>query len=130
LGLGQIRRRPRLTGIRAAALATPGEVRETNACGPVAGKVPTNQRVVRQWVDRAGSNPLAFAQDRHKRAARAVLCALVLDDERPDCWRDTAVILSVRLTDHELTGLALAALLALDPAARELVFDAAQAGGV
>lgn len=71
---------------------------------------------------------LNFAQDRHKRAARAVLCALVLDDERPGVWSETAVVLSVRLTEHERFGLALAALLALDPVGRELVFDAAQAG--
>jgi hypothetical protein len=105
-------------------------VSESNAHNPVAGKVPTAAPVPRQWVGKAGSNPLSFAQDRHKRAARAVLCALILDDERPEIWRDTARILAVRLTDHERFGLALAALLALDPAARELVFDAAQAGGV
>lgn len=57
-----------------------------------------------------------------------MLCALILDDERPAVWTETAVVLAVRLTDHERFGLALAALLALDPAGRELVFDAAQAG--
>lgn len=64
-----------------------------------------------------------FAQDRHKRAARMAMFALVADD--PVIWNQTAAILSHRLTERETASLAFAALRALDPEARAMTCDAA-----
>jgi hypothetical protein len=64
-----------------------------------------------------------FAQDRHKRAARMILYALVADD--PAIWNQTAAILAHRLTERETAALAFAALRALDPEARAMTCDAA-----
>jgi hypothetical protein len=63
------------------------------------------------------------AKDRHKRAARIVGYALTADD--PAIWWKTAAVLALRLTTLELASVAFAALRALDPEAREMVFNAA-----
>jgi len=70
------------------------------------------------------------AKTRHKRAAGMILCALVLDPEAPQIWRDAALVLRARLTDRECVGLAFAALRALDPAHRTAVFGAAHRSDV
>lgn len=69
-----------------------------------------------------------FAKDRHKRACRMVGYALTADD--PAIWHQTAAILAHRLSTRELASVAYAALRALDPEAREMVFGAAQWGAV
>jgi len=63
------------------------------------------------------------ALDRHKRVARMIGFALVADDAL--IWGQTSAILAHRLTERETAALAFAALRALDPAARQMVFDAA-----
>jgi hypothetical protein len=69
-----------------------------------------------------------FAKDRHKRAARIVGYALTADD--PAIWGHTSWLLGHRLSTMELASLAYAAMRALDPEAREMVFNAAQWGAV
>ena len=69
-----------------------------------------------------------YAKDRHKRAARIVGYALTADD--PAIWVQTAWLLGHRLSTMELASLAYAAMRALDPEAREMVFNAAQWGSV
>ena len=109
-------------------MATPGEVSESSRGNTLDGNIPTDRPHIRQGLIRRGSKPVLspfpFALDRHKRAARAALCALTLQDERPEVWRDTAAILSARLSQAELVGLAFAALSAMHPEARKMVLGA------
>jgi len=63
------------------------------------------------------------AKDRHKRAARIVGYALTADD--PAIWWKTAAVLALCLTTLELASVAFAALRALNPEVREMVFHAA-----
>jgi hypothetical protein len=69
-----------------------------------------------------------YAKDRHKRAARIVGYALTADD--PAIWVQTAALLGHRLSTMELASLAYAAMRALDPEVREMVFKAAHWGSV
>lgn len=71
-----------------------------------------------------------LAQDRHRRAARAILAALTLSTEGPERWPGTALILKVRLNSRELAGLALASLRALDPENRSMVAEGACWGAI
>jgi hypothetical protein len=69
-----------------------------------------------------------YAKDRHKRACRMLVYALTADD--PVIWVQTAWLLGHRLPTMELASLAYAVMRALDPEAREMVFNAAQWGAV
>lgn len=115
-------------------MATPGEVSESSRGNILAENVPTDRPLIRQGLSRGGSKPVSspfpFALDRHKRAARAVLSALTLADERPAIWNETAFILAARLNPQELAGLAFAALLVLPPDERNAVLAAPAWGAV
>lgn len=54
----------------------------------------------------------AFAQDRHKRAARVLGFALVADSKT--VWKQASQVLALRLTDAELAMIAVAALGAME----------------
>jgi len=100
--------------------------------GALAGATGANsndQRITGQAYTTQDSGAIwNHMPDRHKRAARMLACALVSDD--PVVWNWTAAVWSHRLTSMELAGVAFAALRALDPETREMVFDAAQWGEV
>lgn len=67
-----------------------------------------------------------YGKDSHKRVCRMVGYALTLDDA--EAWRQTSAILAHHLTSLELASVAWAALSAMEPEAREAVYDAAQWG--
>lgn len=61
-----------------------------------------------------------FSEDQHQRAARALVCALILDDA--DGWAGFADVLLLCLTERQRAGLSLAALKALGPERSAQVF--------
>lgn len=67
-----------------------------------------------------------YLSDRHKRASRMLASALVLNDA--EAWQQAAFVFAVRLHQGELSGLAFAALRALEPEPRQAVFDLAHWG--
>ncbi|MES2665413.1 MAG: hypothetical protein V4712_04885 [Pseudomonadota bacterium] len=69
-----------------------------------------------------------YAHDRHKRAARMLGFALTAGT--PDLWHGTITVWTARLTTAELASIAYAALRALEPADREMTFNAAHWGAV
>lgn len=77
-------------------------------------------------VSRSPSAMSRYALDRHKRACRALGFALVID--QPQAWHQLSAILGHRLTRRELVSVSWAALSALEPEAREAVYEAAQWG--
>ena len=86
-----------------------------------------------------GANPSAVHQnccgsglalERHRRAARVLLDALVVGDEGPSVWHEAAFVLRVRLTMRERASLAFGTLRALEPEPRAMVFAAAHHGAV
>lgn len=97
--------------------------------GALAGATGAEKLTKTDTKEYAKSRPNAmslYAQDRHKRAARVIGCALVAD--APDVWGNAGIVLAVRLTPLELAALAFTALSAMEPDAREDVFRAAQWG--
>lgn len=66
-----------------------------------------------------------FGKDRHRRAARMVLCALTAATS--SAWDGLAVVLSARLSVRERCFLAFAALASLDAEARDRTFAAVNA---
>ncbi len=70
----------------------------------------------------------AFAQDRHKRAARVLGYALT--DPALEMWISTGYVWSVRLTPLELACIAFTALSQMEPEARVQTFNAAHWGRV
>lgn len=76
--------------------------------------------------NRRASNFGSFIKDRHKRASRMLGYALTLNDAK--AWEGASFVFAVRLHQGELSGLAFAALRALEPEPRQAVFDLAHWG--
>ncbi|MDO9527088.1 MAG: hypothetical protein Q7J57_16370 [Gemmobacter sp.] len=67
-----------------------------------------------------------YSNDRHKRATR--LLGFAQTAGAPDLWHTARRGLTTCLTTAEASSIAFAALLALDPADREMTFNAAHWG--
>jgi hypothetical protein len=94
------------------------------------GALSIGQKIKSQEHRKPGRSAMSlYGKDRHKRAAKMLGYALTLDDD-PTIWTTTSAIWARRLTSTEFASIAYAALSALEPADREMTFNAAHWGAV